>query len=498
MKKEITKRIVAAALAVTAAFSAASISGSARTMLIKGDCDADGVFTSNDAVTVLRRSLDDSDPSNTTLARMDADGDETITSNDAILVLRESVGFGAISQGEGAEEHVYDTNDGMNSFSSELFKRIIADPDNKDENTLVSPLSAYIALSMLSNGSANETKWEHARTQEEMLRLLGGGNISQDDINRYINGYMSQVNNGGYMKIANSMFVIDRDDVILKPDFINTLRNDYFAEIFNGPANDSTVEAINNWADENTDHMINKVLEYGSLTPESLAVLLNAVCFDAKWEDLYKEDDIRKYTFTNSDGSTINRDFLCSTEDIYLCDDKAEGVMKYYDTWHEGTTQERYAFIGILPKEGVTVDEYVASMTPSTIYDLVETRNSWSEVYTHIPKFEYDCYYDLNKPLEDMGMTSAFNRRAADFSELAECQYEDYNVFVNRVFQKTHIELDENGTKAAAVTVIDICVDACAEPDEVHYIYLDRPFIYCIYDVKNNVPVFLGTVNNLN
>lgn len=483
----LTRKIIAGALAVSAAFSASAISGSARTIIMTGDCDGDYVFTSNDALTALRRSLSDEELSRAMLWRTDADHDGQITSNDAELILRQSVGFDAVSKGYGEEEHVFDVNDGMNNFSAELFKRTYSsDPDT---NTLVSPLSAYIALSMAANGTENGTK-------DDMLKMLsGGGDLGKEDINTYINGYMSQVNNGGFMKIANSMFVMQRDDVTIYPKFIDVLKSEYFAEIFNEPAGDEAVDHINEWCNKNTDGMIPQLLPHGALGPDTVSVLLNAVAFDAKWADPYEKSDIRDREFTNADGTVSRVDFLNSTESVYLSDDKAEGVMKYYDTWEEGGSQhERYAFIGILPKEGVTVEEYVASMTGSTISDLVETKGYGYEVHTHIPKFTYSRTYNLNAPLYDMGIGSAFDPYNADFSEMGKS--ESGNIHIDTVVQKTFIRLDENGTKAAAVTGI-IMTDAAAVEENYKEIDLNRPFIYCIYDVKNNVPVFIGTINSL-
>ncbi len=481
------KRIIAAALAAVSAASAATVTAGARTLVIKGDRDGDGSLSSNDAVTVLRQSLSEDELSNTARSRSDADYDGYITSNDAVLILRESVGISAISGADTADKTEYTVNDGMNDFSSELLKRTYT----QGKNALVSPLSVYIALSMLNNGADNNTR-------AQMLDMLGGGNIAMEDINRYINGYMSQINKGDYLKAANSIFVMDRPDVEMSDDYLNEIRTDYFAEVFHGPANDDTVDKINEWVRFRTDDMIDSVLPKGSLNELPLAVLLNAIAFDANWDEPYSEYDVRERDFRNYDGTVTKTDFMHSIESAYISDDLSEGFIKPYDTYYTTDEEylrrdERYSFIAILPNEGVTVDEYIAQMNDSTISELVDTSSYQYEVHTAMPKFKYDCSYTLNSALKDMGMTDAFDAKKSDFSQLTSTPGA---IWVSDVIHKTFIDVDENGTKAAAVTAIIINAEtAIEEPAPViKNVTLDRPFIYAIYDMKNHVPIFIGTV----
>ncbi len=483
------KRIIAAALAAVSAVSAATVTAGARTLVIKGDRDGDGSLSSNDALSVLRQSLSEDELSNTARSRSDADYDGYITSNDAVLILRESVGISAISGADKSDNMEYTVNDGMNDFSSELFKRTYT----QGENSLVSPLSVYIALSMLNNGADNNTR-------AQMLDLLGGGNITTEDINRYINGYMSQINRGNYLSAANSMFVMQRPDVLLNDDFVKEIQQDYFAEVFYEPANDSTVDKINAWVKTNTKDMIDSVVPRGSLNENTLALLLNAVAFKADWEDPYKKSDVWDEYFQNYNGTMARTEFLHGTESLYISDDLSTGFIKPYDTYYPDPSgddwllrDEKYSFVAILPNEGVTVDEYIAQMNDSTIYDLVNTRSRGCEVHTKMPKFKYERTYGMKEILQDMGLTDVFDREVSDLSKLAETG-DDRHVYVDKVTHKTFIELDEQGTKAAAVTVIDIVADSAYEPEPCKYVYLDRPFIYVIYDMQNNVPVFIGTV----
>ena len=118
-----------------------------------------------------------------------------------------------------------------------------------------------------------------------------------------------------------------------------------------------------------------------------------------------------------------------------------------------------------------------------------------ASVHTKIPEFTYDYSATLNEPLYEMGIKDAFSDTKADFSNMA--QIADYNIFISKILHKTHIELDRNGTRAAAVTAVIMECAASIEPPDIKEVYLDRPFVYAIIDRKTGVPVFLGALNNL-
>ena len=487
MKKNIKLlgKLTAGILSAAMAISCASASASARTLILTGDHDRDGVITSNDAINTLRYSVSGGSMSNTTFKRCDVDDDGEITSTDAVTILRQSAGIG-VPSGTATDDEPYTVNDGVNDFSVNIFRECYA---NSGENTLVSPLSVYIALAMANNGASGISR-------SEMIDILGKGNVKTENINSYLNGYITNINNGDTLRTANSIFVMDRPDVRMKTSFIDEIKKDYFAEVFNAPTNDETVDKINSWVNDNTRGMIDSILDKGSLNENSAAILLNAVSFKAEWAVQYENYQIRDHSFTQYDGKSVTTDFLFGDEDCYISDENAIGFMKPYrakveeiDGQYERT--EDYRFVAILPNKDITIDDYIAKMDDSTIKELVSSR-TYTQVLTAIPKFKYDCTYNMNDMLKNMGLTSVFNRETADLTEMADIDG-DGKMYFNKVLHKTYINLDENGTEAAAVTAIDICTDADM-PMPMHEIYLDRPFIYAIYDMNNNIPVFIGTV----
>lgn len=154
-----------------------------------------------------------------------------------------------------------------------------------------------------------------------------------------------------------------------------------------------------------------------------------------------------------------------------------------YDDLHN------YAFVAILPNEDISIDEYVNNMTSDTIQDLVKNCTS-NPVDVLLPKFSFECSYLMNEPLMNMGMPSAFSSGEADFSELTE----GGGIHVSKVLHKTFINLTEGGTEAAAVTAIIEEKNSPADFELHKKVYLNRPFVFSIYDLNNDIPLFIGVV----
>ena len=178
---------------------------------------------------------------------------------------------------------------------------------------------------------------------------------------------------------------------------------------------------------------------------------------------------------------------MYSSEYAYLQEEQAQGFIKYY-------SDRKYAFAALLPEEGVSLRDYVASLTGERLYELLSDPVE-IDVETAIPKFEAEYDILLNPVLEGMGMQSAFDPGAADFSGIGTSL--NGNLYISRVLHKTYIAVDEKGTKAGAATAVEIQDECCIEPAEKRIVYLDRPFVYMIIDCQENLPVFIGTVTEL-
>ena len=363
----------------------------------------------------------------------------------------------------------------MANFSVELFKKTIADK----ENSLISPLSVMLALAMTANGADNETL-------SQMEKLLGG-EIPLTELNEYLYSYVKSLPNEEKSKlnIANSIwFRDDKDRLQVKNDFLQTNADYYNAAAYKSAFDNQTIKDINNWVKSNTDGTIDKIID--EIDPYAVMYLINAVVFDAEWENVYYGNYVRKNDFTNINGIKQNVDFMNSSEYGYIDDGKATGFIKDYH-------KNNYNFVALLPNEDIAIEEYIQSLTGTELREKIQNAEK-IEVKTYMPKFEYEYEISMNEALKILGIPDAFDENKADFNKMATSSVG--NIYIAEVLHKTYISVDETGTKAGAITIEQ---PQNEDADiEIKTVRLDRPFIYAIIDNATNLPVFIGTVMTIN
>ncbi len=371
-----------------------------------------------------------------------------------------------------------DVNIKDNAQAVDFAVRLFQESEESGKNTLVSPFSVLCALSMTANGADGETLAQ----MEETL----GMPVSQ--LNEYIHAYTKSLAQGEKRKLSAANSIWFKDDPSFTPnrDFLQTNADYYGADIYKRNFDDSTCDEINGWVKDKTDGMIEKIIN--EIPDASIMYLINAIAFDAEWQEVYEEDQIWDDTFTKADKTEQTVKMMNGSEDVYLRDENAKGFIKYY---YGG----EYAFAALLPDENISVSDYVKSLSGEKLSEIFANRQD-AEVYTKIPEFKGDFSYHMSDILKKMGMTDAFNAGTADFSKLGKA---NENIFINRVLHKTYIEVDPKGTKAAAVTAVDMACGSAApmETPEPKEVYLTRPFVYMIIDTNTNFPIFMGTVTEV-
>ena len=357
------------------------------------------------------------------------------------------------------------------AFAAELLRRVQTGFDG--ENIMVSPYSVVQALAMAANGAAGDTR-------TEMEQLLGG-KIPLDVLDQYLYAWRTEQPDTKTCKLktANAIWIKDSDFEV-NPDFLTVNREWFGAECRKAPFNTDTVSYINRWVSDKTDDMIPKIID--NLTPDMRSVLVNAVCFDAKWQTPYESEDIKSAKFRNADGSETETEMMYSDETAYLEQNGAVGFLRYYDG--------PYAFAGILPPEDLTVEEYLAQLDGEQLGRLL-TDVQETEVRAGMPAFSGDTTVELKGILSEMGMPAAFTEQA-DFSGISGTN----PVRIGEVIHKTHIDVDANGTKAAAATAVTFQANGILVSDQ-KIVILNRPFVYAIVDLNTHLPVFIGTVQHL-
>ena len=338
------------------------------------------------------------------------------------------------------------------------------------DNLLLSPLSAADALCLTMEGAAGETR-------QQMETVLGEAET--------MGGYFSTIRgaSGEQLTMADSVWIRNDPALSVNDNFLAIAAGNYQAEVFSAPFDEDTCSDINTWVEDQTDGEIQNLIE--QINDDDIMYLINTTLFDAKWQNQYKSEDIRDRTFTTKSGTQKDVQMMYSNENIYLENDFCTGLLKYY----EG---KDYAFVGLLPDDNVTISQLVDRLDGDTLHELINGRIS-AEVEAGIPVFTGDTKLDLAKILPDMGMPLAFSS-GADFSDMA--TYDGQSLYIGRVIHQTRIEVNEQGTKAAAATAVVMESGEAATSSNSYTVILNRPFVYMIVDMEQEIPVFIGVMTD--
>ena len=360
-----------------------------------------------------------------------------------------------------------------NEFGIDLFKRIM-DYQDPDSNVIISPISASLALAMTYNGAGGTTK----TAMEESLKKEG---FTTEEINKMYKNLIAglvSVDPNVTLDIANSIWY--RDDFHVEEDFISTNQNYYDAEVraldFGDP---SAKDIINNWVEEKTNDKIKDIIQ--QISPYTVMFLINAIYFNGIWTYEFDEKNTANSNFFMADGSIIQVPTMYLSEELmYAENDIFSSVELFYG---DGS----YSMVILLPNHDRTTDDIVNELTIDTWADWTG-RFAEEEVTVGLPKFKFEFGDSLNKPLTDMGMGVAFEPGVADFSKINA----DNQLFISMVKQQAYIDVNEKGTEAAAVTVVEVSLTAM--PDNRKYFTVNRPFIFVIKEKDTNSIIFIGRV----
>lgn len=346
-----------------------------------------------------------------------------------------------------------------------------------DSTRMVSALSLSTALTLLAEGASGET----------LAELEGAIGLSLDDLRQALPAYLAALpsTEKASFRSANSVWA-EQNGFTLDEDYAERLRTLYGAEI--APiafAQPGAAGQINGWVSDATDGMIKEIVNDQSVQDMTL-LLVNALCFDAKWVRAFSPDTIAD-TFTCADGSEVTVDFMQSKNDRLLIDH--EGTLGFVKPY----AGDSYSFVALLPPEGTSIEDYLADMSGADFVALVDSAAVCDNLKIKMPTFSLDYSVTLNDALAALGVERIFDERA----ELSGLGTTSGQLYVDTVLQKTHIDVDTEGTRAAAVTAIAVNTMAIMPPVSYREVTLDRPFVYAIIDNATSTPLFLGVVSEL-
>lgn len=359
----------------------------------------------------------------------------------------------------------------VRNFGLQVFDESLNSSNN--ENIMVSPISIINALGMTANGAVGDTL-------TQMETVFGASNL---DISTYLMYYNELIEKTSVNKVnlANSIWFKDTTRFQPNQVFLQTNKNYFDADIYKSTFDNSTVEEINNWVKTNTSGMIESILD--EIPESAIMYLVNAISFDAEWEEIYKEINVNQGDFYNLDGSVSTVEFMTSQEQKFIELDTATGFVKPYKN-------NEYSFVGLLPNKGVTIEQLSAEISEIGLGNVIEN-TKMEEIDVILPKFQVEYFAELSELLSTMGIVDAFDSEKADFSSMA---VGDGNIYVGKVLHKTYINVDEKGTQAGASTAVEMMMKM-SMPMPKKEVRLDSPFMYMIVDNKENIPLFIGNIN---
>ncbi len=378
----------------------------------------------------------------------------------------------------------------QNQFTLDFYQQL---RDDNEDNLIFSGYSVWQALAMVYAGARGTT--------ETQMNAALHYDLPQSELHTEIGNMNAEILSRGVapddapegeqpllLNIANGLW--SQAGLALNPDYLNILSTAYGSELFevdfvNTPAQ-AIADEINGWISNETEGKIEDALSPDVLSPATRMVLANAIYFKGTWLLQFYPEATADAPFSLNDGSTVDVPMMRQVDDFgYAVTDTFVAIELPY-------AGNSAAMLVIMPlgdfaafEAGLTLEAFDAIR--------LQTMVNYGEVDLSMPRFEMTTEISLPDTLKAMGMTDAFDPAAADFSGMATT--DEGNLFISDVLHQAVIKVDENGTEAAAVTVVIVEVTAAPAEEPVE-ICLDRPFIYAIYDRATNAILFMGRVMN--
>lgn len=386
----------------------------------------------------------------------------------AMVLMSGLLTFGQVSAPTSLQGKMADNN---NDFACKLFRTI---NEQKKGSTIVSPISVSYVLGMLNEGADGETR-------QQITDVLGLGGSVQE-INKYFKKMMGDAQSvDPSVKLKNANCIYFKLGVRINPKYKADMQNYYDANVeainFNSS---SIVNKINNWCKTHTDGMIPELLKKGELHPNRRMYLLNAVYFKASWTDQFDPMSTRDIDFITLDGKTVKRPMMQRHGmAVYGKNDLCKMLCLTYGN-------KAYSMVVLLPNEGKTTDDIIWNLSAQKLKEW-QSQMRTQDVDILMPRFSTESETRLEDILSSMGMQRAFNN-AAEFPNMLKGYHDE--LYVSMMKQKAKIEVNEEGTKAAAVTVAE---EVQIGENFYKYFYATRPFVYYIMEKNTGAIYFMGT-----
>ena len=364
-----------------------------------------------------------------------------------------------------------------NAFAFDLFKTTYRLAE--ESNVFVSPLSVNWALSMTLNGAKGTTL-------DEMIEVIKAKGYSLDDINKYnksLREALVAVDKSTTLSIANSIWY--HNSYTFENDFLSANKNNYDAEI--RPidfSSSNAVTQINDWVSNKTNKKIPKIIN--ELSPDAVFCLLNAIYFKGIWRDKFDVNKTKDEDFYAEDGVSMGKvKMMNQTHFFTYADDENCGYIGL--PYGNGA----FSMIVMLPHEGKTIDNVISNLNSKSWNAAMNDMGSY-EVNLRLPRFKTECKYEMHEDiLPDMGMDVPFTD-FANFSGITK----NTRIKISKVIHKSFVEVNEEGTEAAAVTLVEGVTGAPPPGTKIDYV-VNKPFAFAIRENSTGVILFIGKIGRI-
>ena len=360
-----------------------------------------------------------------------------------------------------------------NAFSFELYKQL----NKENENLFFSPISIELSMRMLYEGAKSKTKSEFEKTFG-----ISSASNNADEIKSKID-LMTQTNSSNRLNIANALWIDKKFTV--NDNYKGIVSSKYNAELFpmnfSNPENSSN--AINNWAAQKTNNLIQRIIDPSQIPNLSKLLLTNAIYFNGKWANNFDKKLTIKEQFFSTQKDSFVIDFMRIAEPLFYWENDA---IQYVRKSFKGG--DKYICF-LLPKKKNGISELDSHLSKLDLDDIRSSARI-EMVNLAIPKFKMDNEYSLKEPLSQLGLKSAFTEHA-NFNGIAK-----EPLYIEKVLHKAHFEIDEEEVKAAATTLAVMRIRGTTPPPKNIDFIANHPFVFLIIDNKTNTILFIGKFVN--
>lgn len=369
----------------------------------------------------------------------------------------------------------------VTDFSLRFMREAVAQAHKKgEENPVLSPVSVYAALLLVACGCEGVS----AAEMEQLLGLASGqwgqagGNLMQS---------LNQT--GDFLTLAAANSVWMDEEAQIREEYIRRISEEMNAEIFQGDlSTEETRRAVNQWVKERTNGMIPEFHDE-PYDNDVVVALINAVCLEAEWQQPFEAQKTVEKPFYTAENGEVSAQYLCDYGAYrdYVKGDGMEGILLPY-------AGGSLAFVALRATDGRTPEELLADLTPEDCRRLPQMA---SETFLNfsMPKFTLSYEQNLNETFEGLGLIKTLTPGEADLSAMGTGRAGE-PLFVSSAQQKVKIQVDEEGTKAAAVTEILVGEGGMLWQEEPLELHFDSPYLYLLMDQETGVPLFMGMMEN--